>query len=477
MEASPTSRITTDYLVVGAGFSGLSFVDELLTRTSASIVVIDRRDAPGGHWNDSYPYVKLHGPSTMYGVESRELSDLRIEPRGVNEGLQTLATGAQIVSYSRALMEERFLASGRVTFLPSTTYEDDGTVKNIFSGEKVDIEVKNRVVDARYYANVIPRLHTPSFSVAQGVTSVPPNDLPRLATYFDNYVVLGGGKTGVDAAVWLVTRGIPAERIFWIIPNDYWYTNRAIVQNDARSFENTFNSFCARAEAISQATDMRDMGLRFEKAGVWHRLDPKFEATEFHAAIVSDGEMKELRKIHNVIRKGYVQKIELDQIHLTKGTVPTPSNALFIDCTACALPSVTPVPIYQPGKIILQLVRTPHITLSCAMTAFIESLPLDDAQRNEMMTPLPFTRKITDYIKELYQDSVNRSRVAKNPEVRAWLDNSRLEGFAKFMADRIMTGDKEALAIGLRIKEANKAAAINLERLYNKSHGGPRAQL
>ena len=36
----------TDYLVVGAGASGLIFADEMLTHSSAHIVLVDRRDRP-----------------------------------------------------------------------------------------------------------------------------------------------------------------------------------------------------------------------------------------------------------------------------------------------------------------------------------------------------------------------------------------------------------------------------------------------
>ena len=39
-----------DYLVIGAGATGLAFADELLTQTDAQITIVDKRRAPGGHW-------------------------------------------------------------------------------------------------------------------------------------------------------------------------------------------------------------------------------------------------------------------------------------------------------------------------------------------------------------------------------------------------------------------------------------------
>ena len=33
--------------------------------TSKSVILLDRHSAPGGHWVDSYEFVKLHQPSTF----------------------------------------------------------------------------------------------------------------------------------------------------------------------------------------------------------------------------------------------------------------------------------------------------------------------------------------------------------------------------------------------------------------------------
>ena len=72
--------IETDYLVIGAGAVGMAFVDSLLTSSpDASVVMVDRRHRPGGHWNDAYPFVRLHQPASYYGVNSRELGQGTVE--------------------------------------------------------------------------------------------------------------------------------------------------------------------------------------------------------------------------------------------------------------------------------------------------------------------------------------------------------------------------------------------------------------
>jgi cation diffusion facilitator CzcD-associated flavoprotein CzcO len=55
-----SEELETDYLVVGAGAAGMAFSDTLLAHSTATVTVVDRRHAPGGHWLDAYPFVRLH---------------------------------------------------------------------------------------------------------------------------------------------------------------------------------------------------------------------------------------------------------------------------------------------------------------------------------------------------------------------------------------------------------------------------------
>ena len=94
-----TKNIATDYLIVGSGAVGMAFADTLLTETDATLTIVDRHPAPGGHWNDAYPFVTLHQPSAFYGVSSKELSKGHVDQVGLNKGLGDLATGAEINAY------------------------------------------------------------------------------------------------------------------------------------------------------------------------------------------------------------------------------------------------------------------------------------------------------------------------------------------------------------------------------------------
>jgi hypothetical protein len=126
-------RVDTDYLIVGAGALGMTFADQLLTDTDASIVIVDRHHMPGGHWNDAYPFVRLHQPSAFYGAGSRQLGSNRIEAVGFNRGYFELASAAEVLSYFDALMRERFLPSGRVQYFPMSEYDAAGQIRSLLS--------------------------------------------------------------------------------------------------------------------------------------------------------------------------------------------------------------------------------------------------------------------------------------------------------------------------------------------------------
>ena len=101
------TSLETDYLVVGAGATAMAFVDTLLTENAhATVLMVDRHHRTGGHWNDAYPFVRLHQPSAFYGVASRELSNWAKDQTGLNEGLYGLASGVEVLAYFDQVMQQ-----------------------------------------------------------------------------------------------------------------------------------------------------------------------------------------------------------------------------------------------------------------------------------------------------------------------------------------------------------------------------------
>jgi cation diffusion facilitator CzcD-associated flavoprotein CzcO len=80
------------------------------------VVLVDRRHRPGGHWHDAYPFVRLRGPSALYGVNSRSLGGDQLDQTGPNAGFYPRATAAEICDYYQRVLDEHLLPSGRVRF-------------------------------------------------------------------------------------------------------------------------------------------------------------------------------------------------------------------------------------------------------------------------------------------------------------------------------------------------------------------------
>ena len=134
MKDRSATDIETDYLVIGTGATAMAFVDTLLSeRADARVVMVDRQHRPGGHWNDAYAFVRLHQPSEWYGVASRELSHGTKDATGFNAGLYGLALGAQVLAYFDQVMQQCFLPSARVRWLPMSEYSA-GRMANTTSG-------------------------------------------------------------------------------------------------------------------------------------------------------------------------------------------------------------------------------------------------------------------------------------------------------------------------------------------------------
>jgi len=70
-----------------------------MTHSGGALTLVDRRHAPGGHWIDAYPFVRLHQPSSVYGVASVPLGQGTIDRARRNAGLYETAGADEIRGY------------------------------------------------------------------------------------------------------------------------------------------------------------------------------------------------------------------------------------------------------------------------------------------------------------------------------------------------------------------------------------------
>lgn len=228
------ATIETDYLVVGGGAAGMAFADSLITECDADVVMVERRHRPGGHWNDAYPFVRLHQPSAFYGVNSMVLGADAIDSQGPNAGLYERATAPAICKYFSRVLDEHLLPSGQVRFLAMTEYAGDMRaehhVVSRLTGRAADVVVRRKLVDARFLEASVPATHTPSFEVDPGVRFIPVNDLVNMADSGSGFTIVGAGKTAMDACAWLLGQGVDPDTIRWIRPRDAWLLDRRFQQ-------------------------------------------------------------------------------------------------------------------------------------------------------------------------------------------------------------------------------------------------------
>jgi len=79
---------------------------------------------------------------------------------------------------------------------------------------------------------------------------MPLNDLPKITEKPDGYVVIGGGKTSIDACLWLLAQGVDPDHNTWIRLRDAWLLDRANTQPTLEFFHKSVGSVAAQCEAI-----------------------------------------------------------------------------------------------------------------------------------------------------------------------------------------------------------------------------------
>ena len=429
-EARANSTLEVDYLVIGAGAMGMAFVDTLLSETDATIAIIDRNHKPGGHWTNAYPFVRLHQPSVFYGVISKGLGTGAIDADGPNAGLNELASADEILDYFDHVMRDTFLKSGRVSYFPMSNYDGADPARlgverfhSLVTGAPTDVIVGRRVVDATYQNVSIPATTPPRYEFADGVEVVPPNALVKLSSPWARYTVVGSGKTGIDACLWLLEHDVDPDNITWIMPRDAWLLDRAGIQPKPAGVAPGNRG--AWLQGALEATEIDQVLEAFEAAGMVMRLTPDVRPTAYRCATVTHAEIASLRRIKNIVRRGRVKRLNVDSIELDDATIPAHPDTLYIDCTSDGLERRPTVPVYEGSKITLQCIIPCQQVFSAALIAHIEATTADDATRNEVCVPAPHPDSAQDLLGYMIEIAERVAQWGSDAELLAWLNQSR----------------------------------------------------
>jgi hypothetical protein len=415
--------IETDYLVVGAGALGMSFVDSLIDASDADVVMVDRQYRPGGHWLESYPFVQLHQASRFYGVNSTPLGLDRVGPEGTEGNFHERASGTEICGYFDDVMQHRFRASGRVRFFPMSEYLGDHVFRSRVSGEVMKVAVRSRVVDATYMASRVPATDPPPFDVVDGVRCVPVGQLTEIGARPAGYVIVGGGKTAADAICWLLDQGVHPGDITWIRPRDSWYLNRAFFQPGE---VHTLEGVVLQLEAVVASDSVDEAYQRAEDGGVVLRTDRRIVPTMMKGATLSLRELDQLARIEKVLRLGRVERIERNRILLADGTVETSPDHLHVHCASSGLSDNPPRPIFADHAITLQLVTRVGLTLSGGLQGFLESTGRSTDEKNALCPPTGMPHTPFDYLRAVLSGARTEMGWLEAQDLQHWVDHSRL---------------------------------------------------
>lgn len=424
--------VEADYLVVGAGATGMAFVDALIAESDASVIILDRRPAPGGHWNDAYPFVRLHQPSAIYGVNSVNLGQDRIDKSGLNAGYYEQATSSEITEYFRRVLEEELLPSGQVTFLGG--YEHVGEDRSghqlvSSSGEEVSVAAR-KVVDATYLHTELPATHRPGFEIEPGARVVTSSELVALlhdGTPGDGFTVIGAGKTAADTCTWLLQQGVAPDDVRWVRPRDAWFLDRAFTQ-PLDLVAGLVEGLAAVYEAAAGAEDLAELYVRAEDANQIMRLDSDVEPDMCHGATLSRAELELLRGITNVVRMGRVRRVGVSELELDEGSVATRRQEVHVNCTARGLGWAPPRAIFEEDRITPQGTRYGMLPFCSALAGFLETTGRSNEEKNRLSRPNPVPRvgSRLDWAWGIYLSGVNDLAWRGEPDIQAWLQSSRL---------------------------------------------------
>lgn len=407
-------------------------------------------------------------------MSSTELGGYSIDEVGLKKGCYELASGSEVVAYFDTVMRKRFLPSGRVTYLPMHEYsKDDDTAVSRVNGQKCHFRA-GKIVDATYLNVTVPSQRDPDFEVKDGARAVSVNLLPKVASEHENFVIVGSGKTGMDAVLFLLTNGVDPDRITWLMPSDAWMFNRFDV-DPGRKFSDPITQYAIGIlHSALAAEDYDDFFKQLVERKLVMQLDPSVKPKRWRCATFTPLELEQLRRIKHIVRKGYLLSASTSEMTMKGGTHPTPANAVFVDCAADGLPKVPEIKVFDGKRITLQTVRMCQQVYSAGFIANVEcNVDANEDRKNELTQPvaLPYTEE--DYLRCAIQNSVNMGLWLTEAAVVKWINESRIDLFSPLLD----FNDPETAANIQAMGELIQAAVPKMEALLASHNAGAKRDM
>jgi hypothetical protein len=322
------------------------------------------------------------------------------------------------------------------------------------------VKVRKKLVDTSYLETSVPHSTPPPFEVASDARCAPVNELAR-STEHAGYVIIGAGKTAMDACGWLLQNGVAQDRIRWIKPRDAWLQNRAFAQG-GEHLGMLFEGLVRQLEAVLEASSIEDLFTRLEARAQFLRVDERVTPTMYRGPTLSTREVEELRRIENVVRFGKVRRLERDAIVLERGTIPTSPDQLHVHCATIGLNPAPERPVFAPDRITLQSIRIGLLPFASAMIGYIEATRADLAEKNRLCPPTRQPNVPGDWVRGTINALTADFSWSQQPDIAAWLDRARLNATRGL---RARVGEPEIKAKMARFVAAIRPALAKLRTL------------
>ena len=411
--------IAADYIVVGAGASGISFADTIVSNSDFSVAIVDVNSAPGGSWRYAHDFMQLDLPIDCAGVNSVPVG---IEP-------QTRPQTARMLTYYDEVITDRLLASDQVQYFSDCYHLGAGLVHAVGWNTRVRFDARRKIVDATQCWHRTPARETPAFASDPDVLMITPNDLSSVwsvaAGLHRKYCVLGAGNAAVDTVSQLLSLGVNPDQICWVKPRDSWFLNRESFT--PRAWLNTL-------QAISETRETGRLLTNLEQAGHLVRIFRDQTPTMFHANVQSNAQLAPLREITHVVRKGRIQSLSSLGIILDDGVEPMPERTLYIDCTTSRVEARPRPAVFEDTAITIQMLQIASAEFSGALTAITELLDLSDGEKNRLCTPLSLPDTAADFARVYMENLRNKATWLTQPGLHEWLAQNRLGSAGKFLS-------------------------------------------
>ena len=199
------------------------------------------------------------------------------------------------------------------------------------------IAVRHKLVDGARGECRVPSECPLDIPVDPGVSLITPNELSASSvttTEAARIVVLGAGKTAMDAVLQLQRLGVPPQRVTWIVAADGWLLNRS-PSTTLRGSTKLYAQALLRCDGDTKAA-----AAMLEQEGHFLRLDPSITPTRFRFPTVDLDELEHLRRVHDVVRRGRVTRVDLcdgaPTLAFGDGQPPLelPAGSLLVHCAS-----------------------------------------------------------------------------------------------------------------------------------------------